>query len=136
MFPAKRPPRFIPAPKPSKLNRYLVFMSQILSLWRSALYDRKATALGLRSVDPGLVRKCLNLSRPGRLALRRPLSLSLHRSLLQGRRISRWSRPIRFQYVEACTQYGYGWIRYPGTAFCVKLKKSPGREAGAFRQKG
>src|ERR1700680_2629177 len=25
------------------------------------------------------------------------------------------------QYVEACTQYGYGWIRYPGTAFSFKL---------------
>src|ERR1700674_5525816 len=25
------------------------------------------------------------------------------------------------QYVEACAQYGYGWIRYPGTAFCFKL---------------
>jgi hypothetical protein len=25
------------------------------------------------------------------------------------------------QYVEACTQYGYGWIRYPGTAFCIKM---------------
>src|ERR1700687_3136706 len=25
------------------------------------------------------------------------------------------------QYVETCSQYGYGWIRYPGTAFCFKL---------------
>src|ERR1700681_4624068 len=24
-------------------------------------------------------------------------------------------------YVERCTQYGNGWIRYPGTAFCIKL---------------
>jgi hypothetical protein len=24
-------------------------------------------------------------------------------------------------YVERCTQYGNGWIRYPGTAYCIKL---------------
>jgi hypothetical protein len=24
-------------------------------------------------------------------------------------------------YLQRCTQYGNGWIRYPGTAYCIKL---------------
>ena len=29
-------------------------------------------------------------------------------------------------YVERCTQYGNGWIRYPGTAYCIKLAAKTG----------
>jgi len=38
-------------------------------------------------------------------------------------------------YVERCTQYGNGWIRYPGTAFCIKLAAKTGTTVDTFGRK-
>src|SRR6202521_4176349 len=38
-------------------------------------------------------------------------------------------------YVERCTQYGNGWIRYPGTAFCIKLAAKTGTTIDTFGRK-
>jgi len=38
-------------------------------------------------------------------------------------------------YVERCTQYGNGWIRYPGTAYCIKLAAKTGFSIDTFGRK-
>jgi hypothetical protein len=38
-------------------------------------------------------------------------------------------------YVERCTQYGNGWIRYPGTAYCIKLAAKTGTTIDTFGRK-
>src|ERR1700736_662629 len=38
-------------------------------------------------------------------------------------------------YVERCTQYGNGWIRYPGTAYCIKLAAKTGTTVDTFGRK-
>src|ERR1700681_720729 len=38
-------------------------------------------------------------------------------------------------YVERCTQYGNGWIRYPGTAFCIKLTAKTDSTIDTFGRK-
>src|SRR5258708_4395418 len=38
-------------------------------------------------------------------------------------------------YVERCTQYGNGWIRYPGTAYCIKLAAKTGSTIDTFGRK-
>src|ERR1700730_18628499 len=38
-------------------------------------------------------------------------------------------------YVERCTQYGNGWIRYPGTAFFIKLAAATGNTVDTFGRK-
>src|ERR1700694_2643873 len=38
-------------------------------------------------------------------------------------------------YVERCTQYGNGWIQYPGTAFCIKLTAKTSTTVDTFGRK-
>src|ERR1700674_1812003 len=38
-------------------------------------------------------------------------------------------------YVERCTQYGNGWIRYPGTAFSIKLAAKTSTTIDTFGRK-
>src|SRR6516162_10583748 len=38
-------------------------------------------------------------------------------------------------YVERCTQYGNGWIRYPGTAYCIKLAAKTSFDVDTFGRK-
>src|SRR5438105_15100468 len=38
-------------------------------------------------------------------------------------------------YVERYTQYGNGWIRYPGTAYCIKLAAKTGTTIDTFGRK-
>jgi hypothetical protein len=38
-------------------------------------------------------------------------------------------------YVERCTQYGNGWIRYPGTAYCIKLAAKTSFDIDTFERK-
>jgi hypothetical protein len=38
-------------------------------------------------------------------------------------------------YVERCTQYGNGWIRYPGTAYCIKLAAKTGFDIDVGQRK-